>query len=226
MDWKTFAKSREELEKLYQTNSCSQIAQMFNITAEPVRLALIKHGIPRRAARPVKTFDPPKEQLRELYQSMSMADIAKHFGVGETVVFKRLKEHGIELNEHVNHRLKPGKVFSEEHRLNLRNAHLARDARGEKNPNWKGGTTAKNFLARSTVEYRDWKRSALQRAGHKCQQCGAVGGSVCECCGTKVMLHVHHIKSFAKYPDERFNVENSEVLCPKCHHSRHRSKIG
>jgi 5-methylcytosine-specific restriction endonuclease McrA len=97
---------------------------------------------------------------------------------------------------------------------------------GEKSGNWKGGATVKNLRARGGKEYRDWRAAALQLRGGRCQDCGAVDGHTCECCGTHVKLHVHHVFSFAKHPEKRFDPANSEVLCPKCHWSRHRGKIG
>lgn len=170
---------------------------------------------------PARKFVPTKEVLSELYQSMPMLEIAKLFGVGETVVFNRLKEYGIELEHHKNHRLKPGRVFTEAHKLALSNAHKAKAARGDKNPNWKGGLTAINIRERGSWQYREWKVNSLARSGNKCECCGAVDGKVCDCCGVKVKLHVHHIKSFSKFPESRFDPVNSEVLCPRCHRTRH-----
>ena len=60
---------------------------------------------------------------------MSMAEIATKYGVGETVVWKRLHEHGIELRDFKNHRLKPGRIFSEEHRRNISQSMRAKLAR-------------------------------------------------------------------------------------------------
>lgn len=221
-----FDPSKEELERLYQFYSCEQIGKQFGVNAETVRKRLHEHGIKALGVGGRRAFDPPKEVLEQLYQSKSMKDIAKHFGVGETVVFKRLKEHGIELKEHKNHRLKPGRSFSEETRKKMSEAQLALDNKGEKNPNWKGGLTVKNFMARNSREARQWKKESLQRSKYKCEVCGITDGAGCECCGVKIKLHVHHIKSFAKFPDIRFDPTNSEVLCPKCHAIRHNRKIG
>lgn len=155
-----------------------------------------------------------------------MRDIAAHFGVGETVVFKRLKEHGIVLKEHINHRLKPGRVFSDEHLTKIRAARKDNAKYGEENPNWKGGLTDVNRKLRGSWMFREWKTNSISRAHHKCEQCGVEDGHMCPCCGIRTKLHVHHIKSFSKYPDLRFDPHNSEVLCPKCHHARHQMKIG
>ena len=168
-----------------------------------------------------KRFDPPRDELNMLYQQMSMRKIADHYGVGETVVWKRLKEHGIALDEYGNHRLRKNRVFSEQHLANLRKSRKEKRTFGAANPNWKGGLTDVNRRLRTSVEYKEWRNSALILRGNKCQECGVVDGSVCDCCGTRVKLHVHHVKSFAKFPESRFDPENSEILCPKCYYGRH-----
>lgn len=215
--------TKEELQELFQFHSCEQIGRKFGVCAEIVRRKLHEFGIdPSKKQR--KTFNPPKEVLEDLYQTKSMRQIADHFGVGETVVFKRLKEHGIELKEHKNHRLKPGRTFSEEHLANMRKTHRAKAAFGDSNPNWKGGLTEVNRRLRGSWQFRDWKKQSLERAGHKCEKCGVSDGQACECCGTRIKLHVHHVKSFSKFPDVRFDPANSEVLCPKCHFALHHRK--
>jgi transposase len=215
--------TKGQLEKLYQTHSCAQIGAKYGVCAEIVRRKLHEYGIDP-SAKTRRSFDPPKKVLEALYQTKSMREIAGHFGVGETVVFQRLKEHGITLKEHINHRLKTGKAFSESHKAAIRAAHRAKAAFGDKNPNWKGGLTEKNRRLRNSWQFRDWKQQSLERAEHKCERCGVQDGQACECCGTRVKLHVHHVKSFAKFPDLRFDATNSEVLCPKCHFAEHHRK--
>lgn len=216
----------EKLAEEYADLSCKQLADKYGVKDESVRVKLVKFGIDRRPANTRRTFNPDKSELESLYQKHSMAEIAKIYGCGETVVFKRLKEHGITLKsfEKGGHRLKPGRVFSDEHLVNLRAAAELRrkTINGELNPNWKGGVTYKHISLRSSVEYKNWRKLALDRAGNKCEECGIEKYKVCGCCGTKTVLHVHHIKSFAKYPELRFEPSNSEVLCPKCHNSRHK----
>ena len=216
-----FNPTKDELIKLYQVQSCGDIGRQFGVNAETVRKRLHEHGIAAMKRGGRRAFDPLKEVLNDLYQTMSMQAIAKFYGVGETVVFSRMKEHGIELEVHKNHRLKPGRTFSEEHKANIRKSLIARVAYGEKNPNWKGGLTVKNLQARGSWEAREWKKNSLIRANHSCEKCGVADGTTCDCCGTRVKLHVHHIKSFSKFPEIRFDPANSEVLCPKCHFAEH-----
>lgn len=219
-----FNPSKEELKKLYQNHTLQEIAAKFGVCQETVRKRIKEHDIAARKTGPSRRFKPDAAELEALYQTMSMAQIAEHYGVGETVVFKRLKEHGISLNgfESGGHRKKTGKVFSDEHKENLSVALTAYGLSGERNPRWKGGTTEENLRLRRTGAYVKWKKQALALADHKCQQCGAVGGTICDCCGTKVTLHVHHVEPFATHPERRFDPSNSEVLCPRCHRSRHK----
>jgi len=214
--------TKEELEKLYEFQTCREIAEKVGVNSEVVRMRLHKFGVKMRRRGYPKSFDPPRDELERLYQKYSMKQISRKFHVGETTVWTRLKEHGITLRgfEDGGHRKKPGREFSRAHRENLSKAHRGKWA-GDKNPNWNGGANEKNLAARRTGAYRQWKLAALERAGNACEVCGVKRGTVCQCCGNKITLHVHHIKSFAKHVDERFNPENSQVLCPKCHHRNH-----
>lgn len=52
-----------------------------------------------------------------------------------------------------------------------------------------------------------WARAVFSRDKNTCQHCGA----------TEIQLHAHHVKSFADYPDLRWDVDNGLTLCWKCH---------
>lgn len=218
--------SADELRRLYvdEDLSCKTIGKMYRINPEIVRRAIHRHGIPTRPAVGKRTFNPPANELRDLYQRLSLREIAKEYGVGQTVVFKRLKEHGIRVSGHEarGHTTKE-REFKPEHLANLRNAAKARRGVyvGEKSPTWKGGAAAKNLKLRQSGDYREWRNAALSLRGSMCQSCGVEQGKICECCGTKITLHVHHVESFAKVPERRFDPSNSEVLCPKCHRHQH-----
>jgi transposase len=210
------AATKEELQELIKFNTCEGIGKKFDCSAELVRRQLHKLGISISRRK----FDPPKDELENLYQSMSCSEIAKHYGVGETVVWGRIKEHNIELKEFVNHRMKPGREFSLEHKKNLSKAHKGKWT-GELNPNWKGGVHQKHLAIRATGDYKQWRVAALAAKGNRCEDCGTEQNSMCNCCGVKIRLHVHHVKSFSKHPELRFDPLNAEVLCPKCHTARH-----
>lgn len=78
---------------------------------------------------------------------------------------------------------------------------------GEKHPNWKGGVSRNYKTGYYSTEYKQWRLGVFERDGYRCQGCGVVGG----------YLTAHHIKSFAKYPELRLEVDNGVTLCEECH---------
>ena len=67
---------------------------------------------------------------------------------------------------------------------------------------------------RNTPQYRIFRKSVLKRDRGICQRCGA----------SEKVMHVHHIKAYKDYPEERTNVDNGITLCPKCHRRLHSEK--
>lgn len=226
---KQYDPGKEELERLYRLHTYREIADLHGVHEETVRRALKRYGIATRSYKtgPARVFDPARDELESLYQQYSMKQIARMYHVGETAVWKRLKEHGIKLRgyEEGGHRKKPGREFSREHRKALSAAHTGR-WEGDKNPNWRGGVHVEHLRIRASGRYKQWRLDALALRGDKCQGCGVADRTVCKCCGTKIRLHVHHVLSFAKDPQRRFDPSNSEVLCPACHRCRHFGKTG
>jgi len=182
-------------------------------------------GSGNRTNHPVK-YEIPEAVLREMYQRMTLKQIAEHFGCGETTVWSKVKKYGIkhDIYGDLGHKHRP-REFTETHRQRMSVARKGKFI-GDKSTNWKGGKTQEMLRLRGSKEYQEWRKAALEMRGNACQSCGAVDGAVCECCGTRVKLHIHHVESFAAVPERRFDPANSEVLCPKCHWSRHRGKIG
>ena len=83
---------------------------------------------------------------------------------------------------------------------------------GKHHWNWKGGITPKNQKGRASKEYADWRKAVFIRDDFTCQKCGIKGGK----------LNAHHIKTWATYPDLRYDVTNGITLCSKCHKELHK----
>lgn len=84
--------------------------------------------------------------------------------------------------------------------------------KGVNSPHWNGGITSKNGLIRGSAETNKWREQIHKRDNYTCQLCYYRGGE----------LNVHHIKSFADYPELRFNVNNGITLCKTCHQKVHK----
>lgn len=109
-----------------------------------------------------------------------------------------------------------GKKLSEAHKEKLRNhvktlehrKNLSEAAKGSKSTLWRGGLTSKNMLIRESWEYRQWRTDVYKRDNYTCVLCGDSGGR----------LNADHIKSFAYYPELRFDINNGRTLCVECHY--------
>lgn len=82
--------------------------------------------------------------------------------------------------------------------------------RGSNNPNWKGGFFLER-RPRESIEYKEWRNQVYERDNYTCQVCNVKGGK----------LVAHHIKSWSKYPDLRYEKSNGLTLCEECHKKTH-----
>lgn len=98
--------------------------------------------------------------------------------------------------------IKLGKPHTKETKEKIRLANL-----GAKSHFWKGGVSKDNYRLRRTVKYREFRNSVYKRDNYTCQKCNQRGGR----------LQVHHIKSWANYPELRFSIDNGQTLCISCH---------
>lgn len=78
---------------------------------------------------------------------------------------------------------------------------------GVKHWNWQGGKTKESLAARTSLEYKLWRKAVYERDEYRCVMCGYKGNQ----------LIADHIKSFSRYPELRFSIENGRALCRECH---------
>ena len=77
--------------------------------------------------------------------------------------------------------------------------------------------------SKTELRYKTWRKNVfeLNRAKKGLQR-----HYVCEKCNKKRkttrVLHAHHIKSWDKFPKDRYDRNNGVVLCWKCHNQFHR----
>ena len=81
------------------------------------------------------------------------------------------------------------------------------DNRGPLNNMWKGGRSKNYKTGYYSTEYKHWRTDVFKRDEYTCRGCGVVSG----------YLTAHHIKSFAHYPELRFELTNGLTLCEPCH---------
>ena len=78
---------------------------------------------------------------------------------------------------------------------------------------WKGFSQPYLRRLRNSSMWKIWREAIFLRDNFTCQN------KNCEYCQNKigVMLHPHHIKSFALYPELRFNIDNGITYCEQYH---------
>lgn len=79
--------------------------------------------------------------------------------------------------------------------------------------NYKGGISSENHIIRNSTEIKIWRSKVFKRDNYTCQHCNKKGGE----------LNAHHIKTFAKFPELRFDVNNGLTLCKNCHINLHKN---
>ena len=89
-----------------------------------------------------------------------------------------------------------------------------------KNMKFKSGDRWKT--SKSKVRYKSWRKNVFQlNKGKK----GLSRWYVCEKCNKKRKttrpFHAHHIYSWEKFPDKRYDMKNGVVLCKWCHNGFH-----
>ena len=82
----------------------------------------------------------------------------------------------------------------------------------------KGRKSSKNQLLRKSPKFKEWREGVFERDNFTCQNCGARSKK-----GKRIIIHPHHIKQLAKYPELAYDVNNGITLCEECHKKLHKS---
>lgn len=181
-----------------------------------------------------------KEEVLRLYfeERKSLSEIGVIFGCNRVTISNRFKEWGISARS-ISDSLKGrriswgdkigaaqvGKIISRESRRKISEATKGRIAPnkglrkathpllvrygmvGSKHWNWKGGISEENVRLRQSSEYKAWRDSVFHRDKYTCQKCEIRGGDIV----------AHHIEPFSVNKLKRFETENGQTLCLKCH---------
>ncbi len=96
-------------------------------------------------------------------------------------------------------------------------AKLSQSRKGTQNPNWQGGLSLIRSRYRRDFRHIIWKRKVLERDEHECCECQDVSNIS--------KLEAHHLREYALYVDQRYDVENGVTLCHNCHRDVHKNEV-
>jgi 5-methylcytosine-specific restriction endonuclease McrA len=124
------------------------------------------------------------------------------------------KKHKIETIEHLKNVRSldeyKARIYTTE-----RNKKISESNKGPLHYRWSGGPKTPKAIKdkiRKSLEYRQWRKAVFERDNWTCRRCGDRNGR-----GHEVYLEAHHIKSFADFPELRYDINNGETLCSVCH---------
>lgn len=66
------------------------------------------------------------------------------------------------------------------------------------------------IVDRESKQVTRWRRMVFNRDKHICQDCGSTKD-----------LHVHHMKRWSDFPQDRIDIDNGKTLCVFCHAKEH-----
>ena len=74
--------------------------------------------------------------------------------------------------------------------------------------NYMGGTSTERMKIYNGAEYKQWRRSVWWNSDKKCNDCGEEN---------KKLLQADHIQPWATFPKLRYDPDNGQLLCVRCH---------
>lgn len=147
------------------------------------------------------------EIIKRYLNGESSEQIGISLGTHDSSIDYRLKINGIK--KRTISQSNTGKPKSLLHRKSLSQSRiLSGIARGNKNPNWKGGVQDNWSELKNSSEYKYWRGQVYIRDQFTCKMCGDDRGG---------NLHAHHIHRRIDNPELKFQVSNGITLCKNCH---------
>lgn len=146
----------------------------------------------------------------EAKEKMRKAALGKKISIESRIINsirqfgKKMPESFIEKNRNrmIGNKYCVGKKHTEEFKENRKKSWT-----GKNNPNWNNGSSRSYKTGYYSPKYKNWRMSVFTRDSFTCQECGV----------KHTYLTAHHIKSFAYYPQLRFELDNGITLCQDCH---------
>lgn len=193
---------------LYYGNgySIERIAKELKTYCSDIRRNMISYMIPRRTiAEAMTNNDFEIELLEQLYlgNCYTKKEISKLLGVSYGTIRRKYKNYNISERK---------RIFTSIHKRRIGTSVF-----GENNGSWKDGLYKERQTERHKLKNKEsvWRLDVYKRDNHTCQICYEKG----------CILNAHHIKSWVKYPDLRFDVSNGITLCRSCHQKVHHKGV-
>lgn len=230
--------------------SAPDIAKECGVVTQTIESMLIKYKIyktqPHRDTKQTLT----KECLWDMHivRGMGVCAIAKQYpNIGIDTIKKLMNEYGIprlsnsdlrklfwqrpdtrekmsvirkELWSDDEYRDKVLPHLQDEEMIRQRAIKVSATHQGVSLEEWDGFVTSENVRIRESAQYDVWRREVFERDNYTCRCCGARSQTGCS-----VILHAHHLDSFALHEDKRFDVDNGVTLCDKCHDPRNQGSF-
>ena len=231
-------------EYIVKNRTAQDIADQCNLDVRNLRTYIENFGLCLKIGDIYEKM--PKDLLNKEYiiNHKSVYEIADEYSLGVKTVWKLLEEYEIPIrsyqesmriyyDEHNGREIKRQQSLEmwsndefyakmceiNKQSANLEEHRIALSAALQHIPveEWTGYVATETQLARNKTEYSDWRNAVFTRDNYTCRCCGARNerGS-----GKSVYLHAHHLESFAKNPELRFDINNGVTLCKECHDPR------
>jgi len=144
-----------------------------------------------------------KENLTYYNESLKFKYICKNCAANQPKRLEKLKN------------AMTGKKHSEETKKKMSEHNWAKNHTGKLHPCYNSNLTFEDrYLGRNRnvqPENYQWKKKVKERDNHICQKCGS-----------KENLCVHHLNNYKSFENERYDIKNGITLCVGCHKEFHK----